>query len=367
MDDRPIIGAYVYPGWHPCPERDRNFPQGWSEWDLVLGARAHFPGHTQPRLPDFEPYNDSLPETASWQIGLARTYGIDLFVYGFFWSRGKRVFYRALDEGFLGSKAGSRFPFALMWANRMPRGVLPVKRPRDPVIEPARLVYTDPEDFACLIDFLAKNYFSRPNYFKIAGHPLLSIYDSTFFIRQMGLARCRQAVDQANLHLKKLGFPGLHLMAVNPAPSFLKDYHLAGFDSLTHYVNLPQWKGEYLQDYQDLSRLRSAEWYKMPTATPLPYFPSVSPGWDATPRATMHGGFRPRRYPWWPVVTGEHPDLFYRFGKAALRFSCSCSNIPIPLIFVASMNEWSEGHYLEPDKRYGTGWLEAIRQARHTL
>ena len=34
------------------------------------------------------------------------------------------------------------------------------------------------------------------------------------------------------------------------------------------------------------------------------------------------------------------------------------------LMFVASLNEWSEGHYLEPDKRFGMGWLEALREGR---
>ncbi|HIE71281.1 MAG TPA: hypothetical protein EYP98_14545, partial [Planctomycetes bacterium] len=32
-----------------------------------------------------------------------------------------------------------------------------------------------------------------------------------------------------------------------------------------------------------------------------------------------------------------------------------------PLVLIASLNEWSEGHYLEPDERFGTAWLEALR------
>ena len=31
---------------------------------------------------------------------------------------------------------------------------------------------------------------------------------------------------------------------------------------------------------------------------------------------------------------------------------------------IASLNEWSEGHYLEPDERFGTEMLEAVRSKR---
>jgi hypothetical protein len=36
-------------------------------------------------------------------------------------------------------------------------------------------------------------------------------------------------------------------------------------------------------------------------------------------------------------------------------------------VLIASLNEWSEGHYLEPDQRFGYGWLEAVRAARTTV
>jgi hypothetical protein len=49
-DNKITIGAYVYPGWHTCSERDSKFEPGWSEWDLVLNAPPRFSGHNQPRF-----------------------------------------------------------------------------------------------------------------------------------------------------------------------------------------------------------------------------------------------------------------------------------------------------------------------------
>lgn len=357
------IGAYVYPGWHACPERDRHFPPGWSEWDLVLNAPTRFSGHNQPRIPLDGPYDDSSPTTALKQVELAKEYDVDFFTYGFFWSRGKRIFEKALDRGFLGKGGGGNFPFALMWANRMPRGVLPVKSNPGPVIDPGRLVYTDQDDFLNLVRFLEEKYFSRTNYLKINGAPLFSIFDSTFFLRQLGLELASQTIHRAKSYLSEKGHKGLHLMAVNPALSMIDEFKKAGFDSVSHYVWLPDWKGKHKQDYGDLIEKRSNEWELFSKKSGLTYFPSVSPGWDATPRgAATHGPHVPRRYPWRPVVVGEDPALFSVFLGRAIRYTNKYNTTP--LCFIASWNEWSEGHYIEPDKRFGTTWLEAVRKEK---
>jgi hypothetical protein len=357
--------AYVYPGWHPIPERDQRYYPGFTEWDLVFESRPRFDGHVQPRLPLWGRYDDRDPVAVERRVALCRDHGVDGLVFGFFWCRGKRVFQDALDLGFLGSPSGRSFPFAVMWANRMPRRVLPVRRADLPVIDPDRLVPTDVDDFVALVRYLAERYFVRDGYIRVGGRAYLSIFDSTFFLRELGLDGARAAIAAARAMLASAGLPPLHLAAIDPSADVIAHVAEAGFDSVTHYVHLPDWKGPPLQDYEDRAALRAREWPLFAARAWLPHHPSVSPGWDASPRGADFGATRPDRYPWSPVITGERPD---RFRVAVARAVAHARGGDLPedqqLVFVASLNEWSEGHYLEPDTRFGLAWIEALRDGR---
>jgi hypothetical protein len=348
-----VIAAYVYPGWHPIPERDRSFHPGFTEWELVYGCRPRFDGHRQPRLPAWGAYDDRDPVEVGRRVQLASQYGIDAFIYGVFWCRGKRVFEDALDRGFLGSD----FPFAVMWANRMPRRVLPVQRPEEPVIDPARLVSSDVDDFVALMQMCSYEYMSKCSYIRISGRPYFSIFDASFFVRELGLEQAAEAIRRARKWMRGQGVGELFLAAIEPASDILPQLRELGFDAVTHYVSLPRWKGEFLQDYAVEAAARAVEWESWSRRSGLPYFPSVSPGWDASPRGADFGPERPNKYPWSPIITGEHPDHF----RVALRRAL---DVQAPLTLVASWNEWSEGHYLEPDEHFGLGWLEAVKAAR---
>ncbi|HEX5053977.1 MAG TPA: glycoside hydrolase family 99-like domain-containing protein [Planctomycetota bacterium] len=351
--------AYVYTGWHPIPERDEAFHAGFTEWELVRACRPRFPGHAQPKVPLLGAYDDRDPAAVGRRVALARAHGVDALVFGVFWCRGKRVFEAGLDAGFLGSREGT-MPFACMWSNRLPRRVLPVARTDLPVLDAARAVPSDVQDFVRFVAMLAGNYFRRPNYVTVAGRSYLSIFDSTFFVQQLGVEGARAAVAAARSWLGEHGHRDLHLAAIEPNAASLPLVRDVGFDSVTHYMLLPDWKGPFEQDYREYAELRAAQWRHFAEASGLPYMPSVAPGWDASARGADFGPARPDKYPWAPVVTGEHPELFAAALQRAHAFRSPVS-VDDPLVLVASLNEWSEGHYLEPDERFGMGWLEAVR------
>ena len=354
--------AYVYTGWHPIPERDRSFHPGFTEWELVRACKPRFEGHAQPRAPLLGEYDDRDPAQLGRRVLLAREYGVDAFVFGVFWCRGKRVFEDGLDIGFLGGPAGEETPFACMWANRMPRRVLPVRRVNAPVLDPARAVPSDVEDFVRFVAMLAERYFCRDNYVTVGGRSYLSIYDSTFFLQELGIDNAQRAITAARRWLADHGHRDLHLAAIEPNDDVLPAVRDLGFDSVTHYVFLPEWKGPFEQDYRHYAELRASQWSSFAARSGLPYMPAVAPGWDASPRSADFGDTPPHKYPWSPVVTGEHPNHFEAALRRALTFQ-SPTPCEDPLVMIASLNEWSEGHYLEPDERFGHGWLEAVQAA----
>ena len=99
----------------------------------------------------------------------------------------------------------------------------------------------------------------------------------------------------------------------------------------------------------------------------IPYLPSLSPrlGFD-TPHIEPSTDVRPAPN----VVNGRHASFSKnenrRLSKALVQASFAYLNQrpDVPrIITIACFNEWSEGHYLLPDNRFGYGMLEALAEA----
>jgi hypothetical protein len=92
-------------------------------------------------------------------------------------------------------------------------------------------------------------------------------------------------------------------------------------------------------------------------------------GWDVTPRCetTVKWPFPPSagdsgQYPYGHIVVGNTPQRFGKLCAAALEH-CG-RHAPKPnAVIINAWNEWTEGSFLLPEKRYGPAYLKAIRKS----
>ena len=82
-------------------------------------------------------------------------------------------------------------------------------------------------------------------------------------------------------------------------------------------------------------------------------FRTLIPSWDNTPRQQDRG----------TAFVGSSPELFEYWLEQALHQTCIRHHGDERLIFINAWNEWGEGCHLEPDQRYGRGYLQAIASA----
>ena len=80
-------------------------------------------------------------------------------------------------------------------------------------------------------------------------------------------------------------------------------------------------------------------------------FPGAFVDWDNTPRKQYRGS----------LYDGVTPEKFEKYMTAQIKNARE--NYHKDYLFIFAWNEWGESGYLEPDKRYGFSYLEAIRKA----
>ena len=80
--------------------------------------------------------------------------------------------------------------------------------------------------------------------------------------------------------------------------------------------------------------------------------PTIAANWDHSPRSA-HKGI---------VLTHCEPQYFQKVAEMAIE-AVQDKPSDEQIIFIKSWNEWGEGNYLEPDLKYGHGYLKALRNA----
>jgi len=352
------VAAYVWPSYQNDPRWQKDlgiFKKGIGEWQNVQEARSKWPGHLQPRVPLYGYGNEADPAVIAKRIDLAVAHGINVFLYDWYWYAGKPFLEDGLDKGFLGAPNNGKMKFMLMWANHHFNDICNNQVANKGARGVLLSGFVDEAEFHRLVPRWIDKYFRRPNYYRIDGKPVFMIYETHTFIRGLGGEEAaRRALDYLREECRKAGLGGLHLMACDCGLS-KKRVEALGIESATMY-NFCHWASP--SGFPDFATWSAKGATRFDAAKELglkTYFPHASVGWDTNPRW-------PATHPM-PTVLHSTPDKFEVSLRRAKDWSDRNHPQGMPkLITINAWNEWIEGSYLEPDRLWGKGYLEAVRR-----
>lgn len=360
MSVKPI--ALYLPQYHPIPENDEWWGEGFMEWTNVRKAAPRFHGHYQPHVPgDLGYYDLRQMEVMVAQAALAKAYGVYGFCYYHYWFNGKLLLQHPLEQMLALGKPD--MPFCLCWANenwsRRWDG-----REQDLLIEQQYSLEDDREHIRYLLPF-----FRDDRYIKIDGKPVYVMYRPELH------PQIKAAADLWQEEVRQAGFDGLYLVSVE---NFTKWVNPAtyGFDAAMEFApDFPSHGPKYLKRYpikylinkwlHSLKLHKSGFFdnrvYSYDTLVdntlnkpPADYkqFRSVCPSWDNSARRQVDA----------TIFHGSTPLKFKSWVQEIAAYTATRFEGDEQLFFINAWNEWGEGCHLEPDQRFGLDYLQALKE-----
>ena len=372
--------AFYLPQFHPIPENDQWWGKGFTEWNNVVQARPLFRGHYQPRIPaDLGFYDLRLPEVREQQAALAREAGIEGFCYYHYWfGGGKQLLERPFNEVL--QSGHPDFPFCLCWANHdwtNKTWKTGSSLKQDSMIMQMHYSFEDHEaHFKALLPA-----FRDQRYIKVDGKILFGIWAPRKF------PEITRFIDLWQTLAKQHGLAGFHFVGytdnvrkvvrdeqgrrtfwdISQAASVYREILDLGFDAV---VSSGLWRAQTLckgrwrtvlsvlanQTFLPLSYrtdyAKTMKHYYVAEDSWENVYPTLLPQWDRSPRAGLKTN---------PLVNST-PALFQTTIEQALDIIKDKAS-EHQILFLKAWNEWGEGNYVEPDQRFGHGYLQAIRNA----
>jgi lipopolysaccharide biosynthesis protein len=317
--------------------------------DYINEIHSEMPRDTPVRVVEFY-----LPqflrgiETQAAQVDLAKKYGIGGFCFYAYWVAGKPLREQPIRQYL--DNPQLNLPFCLCWTNEnwtrkwgnLENSVFIQKE------QPAQ------DD----IDFIKywSDYLRDPRYIRIRGKPVL-LHD-----RPSLLPNAKATARRWRKWCRENGIGEIYLVLMHSSDDLAPEE--IDFDAAIEFepnnFGLPKRESSSLKLSQGLngklydpSNLHDrGEAY---SKTAYRKFPCVNPTLDNT---------TPER-PYSNSPLNMTPSLFNRWLTNAANFTLDNMNQGDDnLVFVNAWPEWSEGAHLEPDRRFGYSWLEAIRIAQ---
>ncbi len=357
------IICFYLPQYYPSETNDKWFGKGFTEWTNVAKAKPLFRGHYQPKIPaDLGFYDLRVPEVHLQQIKLAKEAGVYGFCYYHYWFGEGRM---ELDMPFKKIlKLDTDFPFCLCWANQSWYSKFWNK---DAECEHKLIIeqkYDNEEwiekHFNSLLDAFKDN-----RYIKVDGKPLFMIY------RPHEYPEVYSFMEKWNELAIKNGLLGIYFVAQATNNEDCCEFLAKGFDGVNivrkdDYLNKWRYSNLFVKCYNKLLRALGRAPYHYNYADisstfvekngleshEANVFPTIIPNWDHSPRSGKRGS----------VFYNSTPENFEKHLAEVLNTVYKKGG---GLIFLKSWNEWGEGNYIEPDLKYGHGYLDVLSKYKN--
>ena len=344
--------AFYLPQFYPTPENDEWWRKGFTEWTNVGNARPLFRGHYQPRVPsDLGYYDLRLPEVREQQADLAREAGIEGFCYWHYWFAGRRL----LDKVFTDVVESGHpdYPFCLCWANHSwYQKTWDHSSPDKLLIEQT---YPGEQDYINQFNAMLPA-FKDKRYMKADGRLIYGIFDADS-LKDFSLMK-----NIWNRLAAENGLPGFFFFGFCQGVHRLQKTQELGFDSIV-YEHMPTVARE----------VRASLWSRIKGRINLPvtidysryvrealayfrehpdFIPCMIPNFDHSPRSGLKG----------TILVDSTPDKWYDYCREVRKIEDSKAKDE-SIVFIKAWNEWGEGNYMEPDLKYGKGYIEVTKKA----
>ncbi len=366
--------AYYLPQFHETQENNKWWGKGFTEWNNVKSAKPFFDWHYQPKVPLEKNYYDlSEKESIKWQAKIAREYGIYGWCIYHYWFNGHKLLHKPLEM--LLNNDDIDINYCICWANEewTNRWIHDGKRTKTLIAQK----YGDKKEWKEHYDYL-KPYFKDRRYIRDdKGRPIIVIYRP-------------ELVDSLNSMLEYWndlalsdGLKGICYAYQHPSFALKTDKDDSIFDYQIEYLPgylraLERKNMSYLYKVKDIVNSLSEKYFhkeidfgnikgvRLPTIydydkdwniiiNSKPLSEKTIPGafvdWDNTPRWGERG----------TCYMGVEIEKFEKYFSRQIQ---RARNIyKKDMLFIFAWNEWGEGGRLEPDEKYGYGFLESIKKA----
>ena len=346
IKDMPKLIAFYLAQYHPIPENDTWWGKGFTEWRNVSKAVPQFEGHYQPRFPGELGYYDlRLPAIQERQAELAQKSGIYGFAFYYYWFSGKRLLETPLDN--FAHNHNISLPFCICWANE--NWTRRWDGNDHEVLMHQEHCFENDKSFIHSLE----SYLINPRYLCVGDRPLILVY------RPMIMGDISRTIDYWRNYCIKRGLNNPYLVGIQAFD--FEDPRGINFDAA---VQFPPLRGDYKNITKTLKLLNGnykgtvydyRELFKNYTEQQdldFTLFRGVTPMWDNEARRPAAGN----------TFINSSPKLYQRWLDLSCYHTMKTNN-PEKLTFINAWNEWAEGAYLEPDRKYGYQYLQATHDA----